>query len=93
MTVAAAAAPSMFAVFAGRFHPPLIAQLVPRRDALTTRRWGSMSGARPSALAVGLTLIVTAIEPGRRLLAGVYVIVDRKRIMIVTCLIQAVTVG
>ena len=98
MTVAAAAAPSMFAVFRRRdFSLLWIAQLVSTAgSALTDLAAGIyVWRATESALAVGLTLIVTAIPSlivG--LLAGVYVDRhDRKRIMIVTCLIQAVTVG
>jgi MFS family permease len=98
MTVAAAAAPSMFAVFRRRDFTLLwIAQLVSTAgSALTDLAAGIyVWRATESALAVGLTLIVTAIPSlivG--LLAGVYVDRhDRKRIMIVTCLIQAVTVG
>jgi CRP-like cAMP-binding protein len=98
MTVAAAAAPSMFAVFRRRDFALLwIAQLVSTAgSALTDLAAGIyVWRATESALAVGLTLIVTAIPSlVVGLLAGVYVDRhDRKRIMIVTCLIQAVTVG
>lgn len=98
MTVAAAAAPSMFAVFRRRdFSLLWIAQLVSTAgSALTDLAAGIyVWRATESALAVGLTLIVTAIPSlVVGLLAGVYVDRhDRKRIMIVTCLIQAVTVG
>jgi CRP-like cAMP-binding protein/sugar phosphate permease len=98
MTVAAAAAPSMFAVFRRRDFTLLwIAQLVSTAgSALTDLAAGIyVWRATESALAVGLTLIVTAIPSlVVGLLAGVYVDRhDRKRIMIVTCLIQAVTVA
>src|SRR5258705_10202814 len=98
MTVAAAAAPSMFAVFRRRDFTLLwIAQRVSTAgSALTDLAAGIyVWRATGSALAVGLTLIVTAIPSlVVGLLAGVYVDRhDRKRIMIVTCLIQAVTVG
>ena len=98
MTVAAAAAPSMFAVFRRRdFSLLWIAQLVSTAgSALTDLAAGIyVWRATESALAVGLTLIVTAIPSlVVGLLAGVYVDRhDRKRIMIVTCLIQVVTVG
>ena len=98
MTVAAAAAPSMFAVFRRRdFSLLWLAQLVSTAgSALTDLAAGIyVWRATESALAVGLTLIVTAIPSlVVGLLAGVYVDRhDRKRIMIVTCLIQAVTVG
>ena len=98
MTVAAAAAPSMFAVFRRRDFTLLwLAQLVSTAgSALTDLAAGIyVWRATESALAVGLTLIVTAIPSlVVGLLAGVYVDRhDRKRIMIVTCLIQAVTVG
>jgi CRP-like cAMP-binding protein len=98
MTVATAPAPSMFAVFRRRDFTLLwIAQLVSTAgSALTDLAAGIyVWRATGSALAVGLTLMVTAIPSlVVGLLAGVYVDRhDRKKIMIVTCLIQAATVG
>src|SRR6187401_1307189 len=98
MTAAVAPAPSMFAVFRKRdFSLLWLAQLVSTAgSALTDLAAGIyVWRATESALAVGLTLIVTAIPSlVVGLLAGVYVDRhDRKRIMIVTCLVQAVTVG
>lgn len=98
MTVAAAPAPSMFAVFRRRDFTLLwIAQLVSTAGSALTDLAAAIFVWRvtESALAVGLTLMVTAIPSlivG--LLAGVYVDRhDRKRIMILTCLIQAAVVG
>jgi MFS family permease len=98
MTTAVQPAPSMFAVFRRRdFSLLWTAQLVSTAgSALTDLAAGIFVwNATQSALAVGLTLMVTAIPSlivG--LLAGVYVDRhDRQRIMIVTCLIQAVVVG
>jgi len=99
MTAAAVApAPSMFAVFRKRDFTLLwLAQLVSTAgSALTSLAAGIFVWrATQSTLAVGLTLMVTAIPSlivG--LLAGVYVDRhDRRRIMIWTCLVQAVVVG
>ncbi|HEV7605371.1 MAG TPA: MFS transporter, partial [Candidatus Limnocylindrales bacterium] len=98
MTVAAAPAPSMFAVFRRRDFTLLwIAQLVSTAGSALTDLAAAIFVWRvtESALAVGLTLMVTAIPSlivG--LLAGVYVDRhDRKRIMTLTCLIQAAVVG
>src|ERR1044072_2259098 len=98
MTVDAAAKPSMFTVFRRRDFTLLwIAELgSTAASSLTDLAAGIFVWrATESALAVGLTLIVTAIPSlVVGLLAGVYVDRhDRKRIMIITCLIQAVTVG
>jgi CRP-like cAMP-binding protein len=98
MSAAVAATPSMFAVFRRRDFTLLwIAQLVSTAgSSLTSLAAGIyVWRATQSTLAVGLTLMVTAIPSlivG--LLAGVYVDRhDRKKIMIVTNLIQAVAVG
>jgi CRP-like cAMP-binding protein len=99
MTSAAAApAPSMFAVFRRRdFSLLWTAQLVSTAGSSLTDLAAGIYVYRvtESALAVGLTLMATAIPSlivG--LLAGVYVDRhDRQRVMIVTCLIQAVLVG
>jgi CRP-like cAMP-binding protein len=99
MTAAAIApAPSMFAVFRKRDFTLLwLAQLVSTAgSALTSLAAGIFVWrVTQSTLAVGLTLMVTAIPSlivG--LLAGVYVDRhDRRRIMIWTCLVQAVVVG
>jgi CRP-like cAMP-binding protein len=98
MTAAVAPAPSMFAVFRKRDFTLLwLAQLVSTAgSALTDLAAGIyVWRATESTLAVALTLMVTAIPSlivG--LLAGVYVDRhDRRRIMIWTCLIQAVVVG
>ena len=101
MTAAAsppAPAPSMFAVFRRRdFSLLWLAQLVSTAgSSLTDLAAGIFVWrATESALAVGLTLMVTAIPSlVVGLLAGVYVDRhDRKKIMIATCLIQAVIVG
>ncbi len=98
MTVAAAPAPSMFAVFRRRDFTLLwVAQLVSTAgSSLTSLAAGIyVWRATESTLAVGLTLMVTALPSlivG--LLAGVYVDRhDRKKIMIVTNLAQAAAVG
>jgi CRP-like cAMP-binding protein len=98
MTVAVAPAPSMFAVFRRRDFTLLwISQLVSTAgSSLTSLAAGIyVWRATESTLAVGLTLMVTAIPSlivG--LLAGVYVDRhDRRKIMIVTNLVQAVFVG
>jgi len=98
MTAAAAPAPSMFAVFRHRdFSLLWISQLVSTAgSALTDLAAGIFVWrATESALAVGLTLMVTAIPSlVVGLLAGVYVDRhDRKKIMIWTCLFQALTVS
>ena len=98
MTAAAAPAPSMFAVFRRRDFTLLwVAQLVSTAgSSLTDLAAGIFVWrATGSALAVGLTLMVTALPSlVVGLLAGVYVDRhDRKRIMIVTCIVQAVVVS
>jgi CRP-like cAMP-binding protein len=98
MTGSAVPAPSMFAVFRHRdFSLLWLAQLVSTAgSALTDLAAGIyVWNATQSALAVGLTLMVTAIPSlVVGLLAGVYVDRhDRKRIMIVTCVIQSIVVG
>ncbi|HET9084374.1 MAG TPA: MFS transporter [Candidatus Limnocylindrales bacterium] len=98
MTAASVPAPSMFAVFRKRdFSLLWTAQLISTAGSALTDLAAGIYVFRVtgSALAVGLTLMVTAIPSlivG--LLAGVYVDRhDRKRILIVTCLIQAIVVG
>lgn len=98
MTAAAAPAPSMFAVFRKRdFSLLWLAQLVSTAGSSLTDLAAGIWVYREtgSALAVGLTLMATAVPSlivG--LLAGVYVDRhDRKRILIVTCLVQAVIVA
>jgi CRP-like cAMP-binding protein len=98
MTAAVAPAPSMFAVFRKRDFTLLwVAQLVSTAGSALTMLAGGIFVWREtqSTLAVGLTLMVTAIPSlivG--LLAGVYVDRhDRRKIMIWTCLVQAVAVG
>ena len=93
-----APAPSMFAVFRRRdFSLLWLAQLISTAGSSLTDLAAAIYVYRvtESALAVGLTLMVTAIPSlivG--LLAGVFVDRhDRKRIMIATCLIQSVVVG
>jgi CRP-like cAMP-binding protein/sugar phosphate permease len=88
----------MFAVFRRRdFSLLWLAQLISTAGSSLTDLAAAIYVYRvtESALAVGLTLMVTAIPSlivG--LLAGVFVDRhDRKRIMIATCLIQAVVVG
>ncbi len=100
MSAAAAPAPtpSMFGVFRRRDFTLLwLAQLVSTAgSALTDLAAGIFVWrATESALAVGLTLMVTAVPSlVVGLLAGVYVDRhDRRRIMIGTCLVQAVAVG
>ena len=94
---AAAAAPSMFAVFRKRdFSLLWLAQLVSTAGSSLTDLAAGIWVYREtqSALAVGLTLMATAFPSLLvGLLAGVYVDRhDRKRILIVTCLIQSVIV-
>jgi len=98
MTAAAVPAPSMFAVFRKRdFSLLRLAQLVSTAGSSLTDLAAGIWVYREtgSALAVGLTLMATAVPSlivG--LLAGVYVDRhDRKRILIVTCLVQAVIVA
>jgi CRP-like cAMP-binding protein len=98
MTTAAASAPSMFAVFRKRdFSLLWLAQLVSTAGSSLTDLAAGIWVYREtgSALAVGLTLMATAVPSlVVGLLAGVYVDRhDRKRILIWTCLIQAVIVG
>jgi MFS transporter, DHA3 family, macrolide efflux protein len=98
MTAAAAPAPSMFAVFRKRdFSLLWSAQLISTAGSALTDLAAGIYVFREtgSALAVGLTLMVTAVPSlVVGLLAGVYVDRhDRKKIMVWTCLIQAVTVG
>ena len=92
------AAPSMFAVFRKRdFSLLWLAQLISTAGSALTDLAAAIYVFRitGSALAVGLTLLVTAVPRlGVGLLAGDFVDRhDRKRILIVTCLIQAVIVG
>ena len=98
MSAAVAPAPSMFAVFRKRdFSLLWTAQLVSTAGSSLTDLAAGIYvwRATESALAVGLTLMVTAIPSlVVGLLAGVYVDRhDRKRIMIWTCLVQAVLVS
>jgi len=98
MAIAAVTAPSMFAVFRRRdFSLLWTAQLISTAGSALTDLAAGIWVYREtgSALAVGLTLMATAIPSlVVGLLAGVYVDRhDRKRIMIVTCLIQAVVVA
>ena len=98
MSAAAAPAPSMFAVFRKRdFSLLWLAQLVSTAGSALTDLAAGIYVWRTtgSALAVGLTLMVTAVPSlVVGLLAGVYVDRhDRKRIMIATCLVQAVAVA
>ena len=92
------AAPSMFAVFRKRdFSLLWLAQLISTAGSALTDLAAAIYVFRitESALAVGLTLMVTAVPSlVVGLLAGVFVDRhDRKRILIVTCLIQAAIVG
>src|SRR3954454_2734116 len=92
------AAPSMFAVFRKRdFSLLWTAQLISTAGSALTDLAAAIYVFRvtESALAVGLTLMVTAVPSlVVGLLAGVYVDRhDRKKIMIATCLVQAVTVA
>ena len=98
MTAAVGPAPSMFAVFRRRdFSLMWLAQLISTAGSSLTDLAAGIYVYRVtgSALAVGLTLMVTAIPSlivG--LLAGVYVDRhDRKMILIWTCLIQAAVVA
>jgi len=98
MTAASVPAPSVFAVFRKRdFSLLWLAQLISTAGSALTDLAAAIFVFRVtgSALAVGLTLMVTAIPSlivG--LLAGVFVDRhDRKRILIWTCLLQAVIVG
>jgi CRP-like cAMP-binding protein/sugar phosphate permease len=98
MSAAAAPAPSMFAVFRRRdFSLLWLAQLISTAGSSLTDLAAGIWVYREteSALAVGLTLMATAVPSlVVGLLAGVYVDRhDRRRILIVTCLIQAVIVG
>jgi MFS family permease len=98
MTAAAAPAPSMFAVFRRRdFSLIWLAQLISTAGSSLTDLAAAIYVYREtqSALAVGLTLMVTAIPSlVVGLLAGVFVDRhDRKRIMWMTCLIQSVIVA
>lgn len=98
MSAATAPAPSMFAVFRRRdFSLLWLAQLISTAGSSLTDLAAGIYVYREtgSALAVGLTLMVTAIPSlivG--LLAGVFVDRhDRKTILIGTCLVQAVLVA
>ncbi len=98
MSIAAAPAPSMFAVFRRRdFSLLWLAQLISTAGSSLTDLAAGIWVYREteSALAVGLTLMATAVPSlFVGLLAGVYVDRhDRKRILMVTCLIQSVIVG
>jgi MFS family permease len=88
----------MFAVFRKRdFSLLWLAQLISTAGSALTDLAAGIYVFRVtgSALAVGLTLMVTAVPSlVVGLLAGVFVDRhDRKRILIVTCLVQAVIVG
>ena len=98
MSAATAPAPPMFAVFRRRdFSLLWLAQLISTAGSALTDLAAAIYVYRvtESALAVGLTLMATAVPSlivG--LLAGVYVDRhDRKKIMIWTCLTQAVIVA
>jgi CRP-like cAMP-binding protein len=98
MTTAPVPAPSMFAVFRKRdFSLLWLAQLVSTAGSSLTDLAAGIWVYREtgSALAVGLTLMATAVPSLLvGLLAGVFVDRhDRKRILIVTCLVQAVIVA
>ena len=98
MTAASVPAPSMFAVFRKRdFSLLWLAQLISTAGSALTDLAAGIYVFRVtgSALAVGLTLMVTAVPSlVVGLLAGVFVDRhDRKQILLVTCLIQAVIVG
>ncbi len=98
MSVAIAPAPSMFAVFRKRdFRLIWLAQLISTAGSSLTDLAAGIWVYREtdSALAVGLTLMATAVPSlVVGLLAGVYVDRhDRRKIMIVTCLIQSVIVA
>jgi MFS family permease len=95
---AASPAPSMLGVFRRRdFRLLWLAQLVSTAGSSLTDIAAAIFVYRvtESALAVGLTLMATAVPSLLvGLLAGVFVDRhDRKRIMIVTCLVQAVIVA
>lgn len=98
MTTLATPAPSMFAVFRKRdFSLLWLAQLVSTAGSSLTDLAAGIWVYREtgSALAVGLTLMATAVPSlVVGLLAGVYVDRhDRKRILMTTCLVQAVIVA
>ena len=98
MAAATAPAPSMFAVFHRRdFSLLWLAQLISTAGSSLTDLAAGIWVYREtgSALAVGLTLMATAVPSlVVGLLAGVYVDRhDRKKILVVTCLIQSVIVG
>ena len=98
MAIATAPAPSMFAVFHRRdFSMLWLAQLISTAGSALTDLAAGIWVYREtnSAFAVGLTLMATAVPSlVVGLLAGVYVDRhDRKKIMIATCLVQAVTVS
>ena len=98
MAVALAPAPSMFAVFHKRdFSLLWLAQLISTAGSSLTDLAAGIWVYREtgSALAVGLTLMATAVPSlVVGLLAGVYVDRhDRKKIMIITALIQSVVVA
>jgi CRP-like cAMP-binding protein/sugar phosphate permease len=98
MSIAAAPAPSMFAVFRRRdFSLLWLAQLISTAGSSLTDLAAGIWVYREteSALAVGLTLMATAVPSlFVGLLAGVYVDRhDRKKILMFTCLIQSVIVG
>ena len=98
MTTVAAPAPSMFAVFRRRDFTLLwLAQLVSTAgSALTDLAAGIyVWRATESTLAVALTLMVTVVPSlAVGLLAGVFVDRhDRQRIMMWTCIVQAVVVA
>lgn len=98
MSTQPAPAPSMFAVFRRRdFSMLWLAQLISTAGSSLTDLAAAIYVYREteSALAVGLTLMVTAIPSlVVGLLAGVFVDRhDRKRILIITCLVQSVIVA
>ena len=98
MSAATAPAPSMFAVFRRRdFSLLWLAQLISTAGSSLTDLAAGIWVYREtgSALAVGLTLMATAVPSlVVGLLAGVYVDRhDRKKILVITCLIQSVIVG
>ncbi|HYH91720.1 MAG TPA: MFS transporter [Candidatus Saccharimonadales bacterium] len=98
MTAAAVPAPSMFSVFRRRdFSLLWLAQLISTAGSALTDLAAGIWVYREtgSALAVGLTLMATAVPSlVVGLLAGVYVDRhDRRKIMIITCLVQSVIVG
>ncbi len=98
MAAATAPAPSMFAVFRRRdFSLLWLAQLISTAGSSLTDLAAGIWVYREtgSALAVGLTLMATAVPSlVVGLLAGVYVDRhDRKKILMYTCLIQSGIVG